>query len=173
MCVYMYIYIYINLVGPGNSLDVSIISVTFPSRFCYVSVNFSAAFPARFRQRFRRVFVRRLVPDGNCPTNHAGYLFGCFFGQRRPSEAQAKPILAQWFRPRLSTCGLGFEPPVGVFGVYTYVYIYMYTYTCYTIEIYIYIYIYIYICARSPARSKQQRVRAPDATRAPGSHEFE
>ena len=52
----------INLVGPGNSLD---ISVTFPS----------VRFPSRFRQRFRYVSanvsmtfpLRGCVPDGSYP----------------------------------------------------------------------------------------------------------
>ena len=46
---------YIYLVGPGNSLGVSVAfpSFTFPLRFRCVSV----AFPLRFRQRFRHVSV--------------------------------------------------------------------------------------------------------------------
>ena len=49
----------INLVGPGNSLDVSVTfpAVTFPLRFRHVSVAFPSTFPFRFRQRFRRVSV--------------------------------------------------------------------------------------------------------------------
>ena len=61
----IYTHIYIHLVGPGNSLGVSVAfpSFTFPLRFRYVSVNVSVAFPSTFPSRFRWAIA--------CPTNAA------------------------------------------------------------------------------------------------------
>ena len=77
----IYIYIYINLVGPGNSLGVSVAlpSFTFPSGFRQVSVTFpstfpprfrnvSLAFPLRFRSRFRCASLGTLLPPSNSPS---------------------------------------------------------------------------------------------------------
>ena len=95
VCIYIYIYIY-DIVGPGNSLDVTVAfpSLTFPLRFRYVSV----AFPLRFRSRFRCASVGQAPARRKLPKNslHIG--------------SEAKPVLAQWLRPRLVTCGLGFAP---------------------------------------------------------------
>ena len=88
VCIPMHIYIYIHmyLVGPGNSLGVSVAfpSFTFPSRFRYVSVSVSVTFPPRFRHvsiafplRFRSRFhcasvgqapARRKLPPKNSPS---------------------------------------------------------------------------------------------------------
>ena len=66
ICIYVYMYMYM-LSGPwklsGRFRCVSVIhvSVTFPLRFCYVSVNASVAFPSTFPLRFRWAIA--------CPTN--------------------------------------------------------------------------------------------------------
>ena len=70
VCVYIYICICIciYLLGPGNSLGVSIAfpSFTFPFRRC-VSVTFPSTFPSRIRRRFHCISVgqlpaRQIVP---------------------------------------------------------------------------------------------------------------
>ena len=63
--------IHIHLVGPGNSLDVSVAlpSFAFPLRFCRVSVNVSVTFPSRFCCVSVRVSAALplgiRLPDGN------------------------------------------------------------------------------------------------------------
>ena len=58
----LYICIHIYLVGPGNSLGVSVAfpSLTFPLRFRCVSITFPSTFPSRFRRRFHCVSVGQL-----------------------------------------------------------------------------------------------------------------
>ena len=58
----------------------------------------------------------------------------------RPSKSETKTVLAQWLRPRLVTCGLGFDPG----GRRSQ--------------------------ARPPICRQQRRVWASDATRVQGSH---
>ena len=130
MCVYVYIYIYIYinvynvyLVSPGNSLDVSVafpsfafpsfsfrrVSVPFPSAFPLRFRCVSVAFPLRFRSHFRCAQFRwasaRPTETTQQPSQHLGSV-----ERGRPSKSHARPVVAQWFRPRLATCGLGFGP---------------------------------------------------------------
>ena len=62
------------LVGPGNSLGVSVVlpSFTFPLRFRCVSVTFPSTFPSTFALRFRWAIA--------CPTNTALKLRELFVG---------------------------------------------------------------------------------------------
>ena len=142
MCIYIYIYtyiyIYVNtyiyiymyrerekeiwlptcvqiyLVGPGNSLDVSVAfpSFTFPSRFLYVSVSVSVTFPSRFRRvsvAFPFAFPLRFCWASARPTGTTQQRVGAI-ECGRPSKSQAGPVLVHWPRPRLATCDLGLDP---------------------------------------------------------------
>ena len=113
--------------GPGNSLGVSVAfpSFTFPSRFRYVSVKVSTAFsvafpfPSTFPSRFRRVsvavpfaFPLRFRWASACPRETTPQKLAQHCGaaaRGRPSRSETKTVLAQWLRPRLVTCGLGFD----------------------------------------------------------------
>ena len=94
---YIYIYIYIysgpwKLSGRFRCVSVIHVSITF---------HVSGAFPSTFPLCFRWASA--------CQTGTtqklAKHMF-VFFGHGRPSKSQANPFW-QWFRPRLSTCGLG------------------------------------------------------------------
>ena len=83
------------------------VSLTFPStlppRFRHVCV----AFPLRFRSRFRFRWASA-CPTETTPRKLAQHCGATALG--RPSRSETKTALAQWLRPRLVTCGLGFDP---------------------------------------------------------------
>ena len=123
----MYIYIYIiiyNLVGPGNSLDVSetFPSFTFPSRFLRVSAAFQSAFPLRFRHAsgaFPSTFPLRFRWASACQTEVTQKLAQHIFvflatgGRANPEQSpfwqSGSDLVSQ---PALSAS----DPPADVFG---------------------------------------------------------
>ena len=119
--IYIYIYIYIHtfsgpwkLSGRVRYVSVMHVSVTFPSRFRYVSINVSVTFPSRFRCVSGRVSAAlplgKRLPDGNYPKTRLTLCLYVCLKCGWASGSEAKPVFAQWFRPRLVTCGLGFDP---------------------------------------------------------------
>ena len=123
MYVYIYIYIYTYiclyiLSGPwklfGRFRYVSAIRVcvSFPLRFRYVPINVSVTFPSRFRRVSVRVSVAlplgRCLPDGNHQKTLANICV--LLNPSGRANPHPKSALAQWFRPRLATCCLGFDP---------------------------------------------------------------
>ena len=82
------------LVGPGNSLDVSVTfpSFTFPLRFRNVSVSVSVTFPSPFRRASVNVSVAfplgKCLPEGNSPNTHAPY--SCVFWPRAALQIPSK-----------------------------------------------------------------------------------
>ena len=107
VCVYIYIYIYIYtyahvymcLVGPGNSLDVSVTfpSFTFPLRFHHVSVTFPSAFPLRVRHvsgALQSTFPLRFRWASACQTGIAQklaqHMFAICFWPRAAEQIPSK-----------------------------------------------------------------------------------
>ena len=82
--------------GPGNSLDVSVAfpSLTFPSRFRYVSVRVSVAFPLLFRRVSVAFPLGKCPPDGNY---RAGQRLGVFWtraAEQIPRQARSGAVVS-------------------------------------------------------------------------------